>query len=191
MPGVVSELMAGLVLRSGSNSMRFVVCLLLLARVDQASANVVHAPDIKLPGWNAAMVGKCRGGTNNVVDVSMELNGKFCSTCGSDATHMTQKECADACKAEPTCVGYDHGHDGSCTVYGPSIDETPESVDGKPWIAQVGHARLILARALSPALPLALALALTLTLTGWALQDTITARPTHSVGQDPHLNPEP
>ena len=137
------------------------------------------------------MVGKCRGGTNNAVDVSMELNGKFCSTCGSDATHMTQKECADACKAEPTCVGYDHGHDGSCTVYGPSIDETPESVDGKPWIAQVGHARLILARALSPALPLALALALTLTLTGWALQDTITARPTHSVGQDPHLNPEP
>merc|ERR1719262_1769316 len=66
----------------------------------------------------------------------MELNGKFCSTCGSDATHMTQKECADACKAEPTCVGYDHGHDGSCTVYGPSIDETPESMDGKPWIAQ-------------------------------------------------------
>ena len=171
--------------------MRLVVCLLLLARVDQASANVVHAPDIKLPGWNAAMVGKCRGGTNNAVDVSVELNGKSCSTCGSDATHMTQKECADACKAESTCVGYDHGHDGSCTVYGPSIDETPESVDGKPWIAQVGHARLILARALSPALPLALALALTLTLTGWALQDTITARPTHSVGQDPHLNPEP
>ena len=84
------------VLRSVSMSMRLVVCLLLLARVDQASANVVHAPDIKLSGWNAAMVGKCRGGTNNAVDVSMELNGKSCSTCGSDVTHMTQKECADA-----------------------------------------------------------------------------------------------
>ena len=45
-------------------SMRLAVCLVLLARVDEASASVPHASDIKLPGWKAAMVGKCRGGTN-------------------------------------------------------------------------------------------------------------------------------
>ena len=139
--------------------MRLAVCLVLLARVDEASASVPHASDIKLPGWKAAMVGKCRGGTNNIVDSTIALNGKSCSTCGSGATHMTQKECADACTAESTCVGYDHGHDGSCTVYGPSIDETPDSVDGKPWTAQVGHARLTLARALILFLALFLALA--------------------------------
>ena len=118
------------------STMKLLAGLMLLARVEEMSATVVHAPDIKLPGWKAAITGKCRGGTANVVDVAIEVNGKSCSTCGVDATHMTQRECASACSAENTCIGYQHGHDGSCTVFGPGIDVSPDSEDGKPWTAE-------------------------------------------------------
>ena len=50
--------------------MKLLAGLMLLARVEEMRATVVHAPDIKLPGWKAAMTGKCRGGTANVVDVT-------------------------------------------------------------------------------------------------------------------------
>jgi len=74
---------------------------------------VVHAPDIKLPGWDPAQSGACRGGA----DFSGKVNGKYSNTAGANGT-LTQLECADACIAEESCVGYAHATNW-CIVYGP------------------------------------------------------------------------
>lgn len=74
---------------------------------------VAHAPDIKLPGWEPAQSGACRGGA----DLSGKVNGKYSNTAGSEGGPPTQLECADACLNEESCVGYAHST-AWCIVYG-------------------------------------------------------------------------
>jgi len=78
-----------------------------------------HAGDIKLPGWDAAMSGACRGGP----DHTDKVNGKYSNTAGADGV-LTQSECADECLAEADCLGYAHST-AWCIVYGPNLHETP------------------------------------------------------------------
>jgi len=78
-----------------------------------------HAGDIGLPGWDVAMSGACRGGT----EFTDKVNGKYTNSGGSGPTGtLTQKECADACLDEPTCVGYAHST-AWCIIYGPEIHD--------------------------------------------------------------------
>jgi len=88
---------------------------------------VAHAPDIKLPGWNPAQSGACRGGA----DFSGKVNGKYSNTAGADGK-LTQLECAEACVAEETCVGYAHST-AWCVVYGPGIHEGIGTEEGGLW----------------------------------------------------------
>mmetsp|Transcript_14444 Transcript_14444/g.21507 ORF Transcript_14444/g.21507 Transcript_14444/m.21507 type:complete len:479 (-) Transcript_14444:420-1856(-) len=74
-----------------------------------------HAGDIKLPGWDAAMSGACRGGPQH----TDKVNGKYSNTAGADGK-LSQQECADACLAEPMCIGYAQST-AWCIVYGPEI----------------------------------------------------------------------
>jgi hypothetical protein len=87
-----------------------------------------HAPDMKFPGWNAAMPGACRSscgpggesaGYQATCDTEKKIRPgtKWCKNCGANAARMTQHECMMACEVEPSCIGY---HSGPwCSVYGP------------------------------------------------------------------------
>jgi hypothetical protein len=81
-----------------------------------------HAGDIKLPGWDAAMSGACRGGAT----FTNKVNGKYSNKAGANGGPPTQEECAKECIAELECIGYAHST-AWCIVYGPNIDETPGS----------------------------------------------------------------
>jgi len=87
-----------------------------------------HGPDMKFPGWNAAIPGACRsscgpGGPPTYKATCDEVKQlrpgtKWCKTCGANAARMTQHECMMACEVEPSCIGY---HSGPwCSVYGPA-----------------------------------------------------------------------
>lgn len=69
------------------------------------------------------MSGACRGGS----DFTDKVNGKYSNTAGADG-RLTQEECAEACLAEPDCVGYAHAT-AWCVVYGPGVHDTP----GEDW----------------------------------------------------------
>ena len=71
-----------------------------------------------------AQSGACRGGA----DFSGKVNGKYSNTAGAEE-NLTQLECAEACVAEETCVGYAHST-AWCVVYGPGIDEGIGTEDG-------------------------------------------------------------
>jgi hypothetical protein len=79
---------------------------------------VAHAPNIKLPGWDPAQSGACRGGA----DFSGKVNGKYSNTAGAEGGAPTQLKCAEACIAEDNCIGYAHST-AWCVVYGPEIHE--------------------------------------------------------------------
>ena len=80
-------------------------------------AKAPHAGDINLSGWNPSMSGACRGGPT----FTDKPNGKY-------APALSQYDCAMACLAEDTCLGYSHAS-AWCVVYGPNIHETP----GEGW----------------------------------------------------------
>ena len=74
-----------------------------------------HAPDMKFPGWNAAMPGACRSscgpggesaGYQATCDTEKQIRPgtKWCKNCGANAARMTQHECMMACEVEPSCV---------------------------------------------------------------------------------------
>ena len=85
-----------------------------------------HPGDIRLPGWQPAMSGACRG----EADQTDKVNGKYTNIGGSGADgKLTQQECAKACLGEgPDCVGYAHST-AWCVMYGPGIHDTP----GEGW----------------------------------------------------------
>jgi hypothetical protein len=89
---------------------------------------VAHAPDIKLPGWEPAQSGACRGGD----DFSGKVNGKYSNTAGAEGGPLTQLECAEACLAEDNCVGYAHST-AWCVVYGPEVHLGIGTEEGGPW----------------------------------------------------------
>lgn len=89
---------------------------------------VAHAPDIKLPGWDPAQSGACRGGS----DFSGKVNGKYSNTAGAGGTPPTQLECAEACVAEENCVGYAHST-AWCVVYGPEVHSGIGTEEGGLW----------------------------------------------------------
>jgi len=86
-----------------------------------------HAGDIKLPGWDPAMSGACRGGA----DFTSKINGKYSNTAGADGK-LTQEECAKACLAEGDCVAYAHST-AWCIVYGPNLHEGIGTQEGGTW----------------------------------------------------------
>jgi len=86
----------------------------------------LHSGDIKLPGWNPAESGACRGGA----DKTEKVNGKYSKTAGANGV-LTQKECAEACLAEETCIGYAQSTSW-CIVYGPDIHNVESD---SPWTA--------------------------------------------------------
>ena len=89
---------------------------------------VPHPPDIELRGWLPALSGACRkadGTDEGGVAVQLAPNGKYGRTSGAAPTRMTQAECAAACVAEPTCVGYHHG--AWCSIFGRDVHLTPNS----------------------------------------------------------------
>jgi len=89
---------------------------------------VAHAPDIKLPGWEPAQSGACRGGA----DFSGKVNGKYSNTAGAEGGPPTQLECAEACSAEENCVGYAHST-AWCVVYGPELHLGIGTEEGGMW----------------------------------------------------------
>eukprot|EP00532_Pseudo-nitzschia_australis_P017054 CAMPEP_0168246718 /NCGR_PEP_ID=MMETSP0141_2-20121125/494_1 /TAXON_ID=44445 /ORGANISM="Pseudo-nitzschia australis, Strain 10249 10 AB" /LENGTH=380 /DNA_ID=CAMNT_0008182417 /DNA_START=23 /DNA_END=1162 /DNA_ORIENTATION=+ len=91
---------------------------------------VVHAPDIKLPGWDPAQSGACRGGA----DFSGKVNGKYSNTAGAAGGVLTQLECAEACVGEENCVGYAHST-AWCVVYGPDVHLGIGTEEGGTWTA--------------------------------------------------------
>lgn len=93
---------------------------------------VAHAPDIKLPGWDPAQSGACRGGA----DFSGKVNGKYSNTAGADGGALTQQECAEACVAEENCIGYAHST-AWCVVYGPGVHLGIGTEDGGLWTSDV------------------------------------------------------
>jgi hypothetical protein len=89
---------------------------------------VAHAPDIKLPGWDPAQSGACRGGA----DFTGKVNGKYTNTAGADGGTPTQQECAELCLADKNCVGYAHST-AWCLAYGPDVHKGPGTEDGGLW----------------------------------------------------------
>ena len=74
-----------------------------------------HGPDMKFPGWNAAMPGACRsscgpGGESAgykatcTTEKQLRPGTKWCKNCGANPARMTQHECMMACEVEPSCV---------------------------------------------------------------------------------------
>jgi len=86
-----------------------------------------HAGDIRLPGWDPAMSGACRGGA----DFTSKINGKYSNTAGADGK-LTQQECAKACLDEKDCVAYAHST-AWCIVYGPNLHEGIGTQEGGTW----------------------------------------------------------
>jgi hypothetical protein len=91
------------------------------AAVRAVKTVVAHAPAIPMAGYTV-WSGACRGPTN------AKVNGKYSKTAGASGGVLTQEECAAACNAETTCVGYAHST-AWCVVYGADIDVTP----GADW----------------------------------------------------------
>lgn len=80
-----------------------------------------HPGDAKIPGWNAAMSGACRGGP----DFTDKVNGKYSNSMGSgEDDKLTQEDCAQACLDEMECIGYSHST-AWCVVYGPNLHDNP------------------------------------------------------------------
>jgi len=72
------------------------------------------------------MSGCCRGA--DAAGEAVKIQGKYSKTAGKDGGIATQEECAAACDAEPTCLGYCHGTPW-CVIYGEGIHKTAQ----EPW----------------------------------------------------------
>lgn len=103
-------------------------CVFASAPKGPKNPPVAHAPDIRLPGWDPAQSGACRGGA----DFSGKVNGKYSNTASADGGTPTQLECAEACLAEGNCVGYAHST-AWCIVYGPEIHLGIGTEEGGVW----------------------------------------------------------
>jgi len=82
-----------------------------------------HDVDIKIPGWNPALSGACRGGPTH----TDKVNGKYSNSAGANGGTLTQEECATACVYEDECIGYAHSTDW-CIVYGATIHENVDDL---------------------------------------------------------------
>jgi len=96
-----------------------------------------HPGDIKLPGWDFALPGVCRGGPR----INEKVNGKYSNSAGKAAGKdgiLTQLECAQACFDEPECIGYTHGFKW-CGVHSPNLQLAP----GDGWEEDVHNTNKI------------------------------------------------
>jgi len=91
-----------------------------------AKTVVIHEGIREQPGYSIYMSGCCRGHDSDGAAVKIE--GKYSKTAGIDGGIATQEECAAACNAESTCLGYCHGNPW-CVIYGKGIHLTAEA----PW----------------------------------------------------------
>jgi len=103
-------------------------CVFMAAPKGPRNPPLAHAPDIRVPGWEPALSGACRGGE----DFSGKVNGKYSNIAGAEGGAPTQLECAEACSAEENCVGYAHST-AWCVVYGPEIHLGIGTEEGGLW----------------------------------------------------------